>query len=460
MERQVVGEGAYGCVHRPALRCEKDRDLTGKTVDYTHTLSKLTEVRDMVKEMKEYKTIEKIDKQGRFYTGTPVTCIPQKDDEFYRAVNKCSVKGHEYRTGDVGLIVMKDGGEDLGKFASSLDSTDPNSRRILNAFWWEMIRILEGIRLFLKKAVIHFDLKEGNIVYDVIQQRANFIDFGTLVEKKHVMDEAKTGDCSRCIRHWSYPFETYYLRKDVFEKEYKTENARLFYPLLHDVFSTVPSAIQEPAQKKHLLNLLDNADDIPLNELNPNSDIVVLYGELKTPHLPHLLTDYLKAVRPFLEQYKEWTYDAFVEKSLNTTDIYGVGIAFMYVLKHAQPFMSPAFFDEMYRLTFRMMTPDLKERYDIDPLLKDYKKLLKKHIPEFAPPKQTVVLSKRVASLKKRMRDDSKSRHSATGSFIQNNTKKCSEEKIINPKTGRCIKNKTRKSSIRRTVVLPRSASA
>ena len=422
-EPQMIGEGVYGCVHRPSLRCKGNKDLKGKKVDYTGTLSKLTEVGDMAKEMKQYGTIGKIDKQKKFYTGTPIMCDPEKGAEFNRDVDKCLLKGKTYKTGNVGLIVMKDGGEDLTKFMASLEDLDPEeSREVLNTFWWEMTRILQGLHLFIQKGVIHFDLKEDNIVYDSHKNRANFIDFGTLVEMKKVKDDARNNRCSTCNRHWSYPFETYYLNRNLFDDEYKKQNTQLFFPVLNDVFSTKnasnPDLVQIIAQNKTIQNNLLKkslaADQVPIGELNPSSPIVVLYKELKTPHLPDLLSDYLKGIRRFLEQHGEWTYEHLVEKSLNTIDIFGVGISFMYVLKYAKPYMDPAFFDDMYPLVFRMMTPDLLERYTIGPLMTDYQNLLQKHIPEFAP------------------------------SLPKNKTKKCPEDKVRNPVTGRCIKAKTK----------------
>ena len=487
----MVGEGSYGCVHRPSLRCQNDKDNKGKTLDYKDTISKLTDYAEMNNEMKNYEVIEKLDNDARFYTGTPVMCMPQKDDEFNSAVDKCLLKGHEYKTGEAGLLVIKDGGKDLGIFAKSFNQMDPNnpeSSAVLNTFWWEMVRILEGIQMFLEKNFIHFDLKEANIVYDAKKKRANFIDFGTLVEKKEIEEEALRGRCTRCISHWSYPFENQFLNSDDFKNEYKAKNINLFYSILNDVFTVgfdvemnwkTKQALVK-GKENNLLKKIQQADDIPLNEINSNSQIVIFYGELKSPNLPHLLKDFLTEIKTFLEEHDEWTYEKFLEKSLKTTDIFGVGIAFLYVLKYSRPFMEPAFFDEMYRLAFRMITPDLKKRYTIEPLMADYKTLLTKYIPDFAPLNQPVSNFSNVSSVsnvsnvsnvskkekKKKECLEGKIRNPATGRCIKDKTRKtpvrttrvltkeCPEGKIRNPATGRCIKDKTRKTPVRTTRVL------
>ena len=44
----VIGEGTYGCVHKPPLLCE------GETVAENNKISKLMTTADATKEMKEY----------------------------------------------------------------------------------------------------------------------------------------------------------------------------------------------------------------------------------------------------------------------------------------------------------------------------------------------------------------------------------------------------------------------
>lgn len=461
-EPKVIGEGTYGCVHRPPLQCSKDLDLFGKKVNYDNTISKVLELGDFLDEINQYSAIEKIDKQKKYYTGVPTVCVPEKNKNFYGALDGCKFKGEEYKRNDVRLLLIKDGGVDLGDFAKGVSNMDPNNpdgKRIVNDFWWEMVRILEGIRFFLKKKVIHFDLKEKNIVYDAEKHRANFIDFGTFTEKKRVEELVKRASCYHCTHHWSYPFETYFLNRDNFDEDYKTENVKLFLPILNDVF-TVGFDIEEdldikkkiannPTRKKLLLEKSKKADSIPSSELNHRSQIVVLFGELKSHVFPHLMEDYLKDIKVFLEQHSEWDYQSFIDKSLDTFDIYGLGIAFLYVLKRIYKFMNPAFFDDMYSLVYRMVTPNLKERYTIEPLLRDYLALLEKHISKNSTP--PVSLKKNNTTWDDKKCPEGKVINPATGRCIKEKVivnkeipkKVCPEGKVINPATGRCIKEKT-----------------
>lgn len=57
-ESKVLGEGTYGCVHYPSLRCKLK-----KNIDYNNKVSKLTLNNEAKIELKEYNLISKIDKK-------------------------------------------------------------------------------------------------------------------------------------------------------------------------------------------------------------------------------------------------------------------------------------------------------------------------------------------------------------------------------------------------------------
>ena len=69
MKNEIVGEGTYGCVIKPALKCNKDTNITKK--DYDNRLSKVMSKIDAVEELEEMKKIQKIDdKSLKFYKKT------------------------------------------------------------------------------------------------------------------------------------------------------------------------------------------------------------------------------------------------------------------------------------------------------------------------------------------------------------------------------------------------------
>ena len=66
---KVIGEGSYGCVHKPALKCKnKDYDPNPNIV------SKLLTKHNANDELKEFKLIKKADEKEHFYLGQPDSC--------------------------------------------------------------------------------------------------------------------------------------------------------------------------------------------------------------------------------------------------------------------------------------------------------------------------------------------------------------------------------------------------
>ena len=47
----VIGEGTYGCVHKPSLKCKKKR------INYDNKISKVMKTKEANIELKEYKNI-------------------------------------------------------------------------------------------------------------------------------------------------------------------------------------------------------------------------------------------------------------------------------------------------------------------------------------------------------------------------------------------------------------------
>ena len=69
---KVIGEGSYGCVHKPSLICKT------KKMNYENKISKIMTKKHLNDEIREYKKIKKVDKHHDIHLGTPSTCVPDK----------------------------------------------------------------------------------------------------------------------------------------------------------------------------------------------------------------------------------------------------------------------------------------------------------------------------------------------------------------------------------------------
>ena len=79
----VIGEGAYGCVHKPSLKC-KDKSMA-----YSDKISKLLLNEDADIEMNTYLNMNKIDKSKKYYLGKPIKCNLKNDKYTLKSIKKC-----------------------------------------------------------------------------------------------------------------------------------------------------------------------------------------------------------------------------------------------------------------------------------------------------------------------------------------------------------------------------------
>ena len=145
----VIGEGTYGCLHNISLRCDKDK------VNNDYDISKITFKEYGEDELKKNATMDIIDKEYRFHLGKSKKCTIKNNKINKDAIGKClqSTKIDKENITNNVLILMKDGGIDLEKFAIKIQdykSTRTNVN-MMKKFWIEVERLLLGIQLFQKK---------------------------------------------------------------------------------------------------------------------------------------------------------------------------------------------------------------------------------------------------------------------------------------------------------------------
>ena len=110
MKRIVIGEGAYGCVHKPSIHCKTPPK---PNFDYGKYVSKIMKTKEAEKELSEFVHIGQIDTKDEYHLGTPIICKPDLDEEGVKAdVEKCK---HIKMTDpdNYSLLVLKFGGPDL-----------------------------------------------------------------------------------------------------------------------------------------------------------------------------------------------------------------------------------------------------------------------------------------------------------------------------------------------------------
>ena len=82
---QIIGEGKYGCVLKPSLKCRK----TKKSFHYKNKISKIMKKSESATEMVEYDIMKRIDPSHQYYLGYPTKCSPKKTEMAKKSVKKC-----------------------------------------------------------------------------------------------------------------------------------------------------------------------------------------------------------------------------------------------------------------------------------------------------------------------------------------------------------------------------------
>jgi hypothetical protein len=460
-EPNIIGQGTYGCVHRPSLTCSKK-----PKVSYHNKTSKLLSKRDATKELKEYKNVSDADPRDEFYLGKPIKCPPDTlVPSNVTAAQKCNLANYAgFSLDRYNLLIMGDGGENIYTYAASLNDLDP-SPTITNKcelFLLESLRLFKGLLIFKQKGLVHHDLKPQNIVYNESKNRLNFIDFGLMTQKKEILDLCERSSTKYWFGdrvHWSFPWEIEFLFKNLYNR-----------------------LIGLPKEKRFVefQNRLDR--------IKKNADH---YGQHINWFLPYLFNNRRpefaqKSLKITGEDYKEFyvnselTYEDFAEKCVDTIDSYGLGFAMLYWLWNVRKHIQPAHFlmhSQLDALFYSMVTPNVEARFAINTALFTLEKiitesgLLEKHgkkivdhmvVSSSAP--VTVFDKPVIIKIKKSKKpvlenvepgdcDSGKERNPKTGrcinvckpGYIRNADFKCVKQKIIKEKPKSASSSKKRK---------------
>jgi len=349
----VIGEGAYGCIHKPSLTCKE-----AKIKSYKNKVSKVLERKNAKLELEEYKSVESADQSHEYYLGKPVECSVQNTPSNISAIEKCK-HGAELlqHLNDLSLLIMEDGGVNLKDYADLMATWPATLENVEKAerFILEFHRIFHGINVFLEKGILHFDMKPQNIVYIAESQRMNIIDFGLTVSLKDKLAEIENSTNGMARYHWSYPFEFYFLNKDKYEEFAKLPDDKksAYYQSILQEIGGDPEADTTKAFKSFYSFVIDATTES--QEFKDH-----MAGFYQT-----LLAELIMA-----------NYKNFINKSITSVDVYGLGIALLYVLKNTQHLLKEQLHGDLRKLGNSMVDAQLSKRITTNAALATYETIL------------------------------------------------------------------------------------
>ena len=345
----VIGEGTFGCAHKPSMIC---RDKTHRNAN---EISKLMTSVNAAKELNEFALIDSADKEKHFYLGKPRKCEVARILSNIRSIRKCpSGRFEPEKIDDYSLLVMKYGGQDLEQFGEEVRTWTKTKEHVdaIELFWLEVIRLFYGLKVLHDNNVLHHDIKQQNIVYDQATNRTNFIDFGFMEKKSTRIYAAKlSASWLGNKHHWSFPLEAVYWNKDDYMNAASTKGKS------ESAYKAFAKSVADNCQY-----LFTSCAPIKANKLKRDEVVKrVTVGAFKN----------VLAFEPTDEAYNQ-----FIDKSIDSVDTYGLGIALVFVLLRSKHLLDRDFDQKLSRIMSDMVHPRLFLRSTPEQLLAKYEDIL------------------------------------------------------------------------------------
>jgi serine/threonine protein kinase len=442
-KRKVIGEGSYGCVHKPSLNCNT---IPEPKFNYDNYVSKLMLNENAKKELKEFLIIDKIDNKNKFHLGNPILCNPKIDKDFKKDIKECSIidsKKVIENTNDYSLLISKYGGNDLSDFCyNKLKKYLKTKKKYKTAhFFVEIINLFRGLLLFKKHKLIHYDLKPQNILFDENIGKFKYIDFGLMKRKNEIIKNSKKNKNNSGIIHWSYPLECGFMNKEDFDLYTSNANSKL-------------------QVKQKFLN------EIVLNKQNIKYPLLNNLFDIKRPGAFNLIFSYINTdleipsiatkneyVRSFFYGFDELisreNYDTILNIIIDNIDIYGLGFSLLFCLNHFYKLNAISITNyilfEKFFYNMCNFNPLLRV-YNIENLLNGYQNLLVKSgfLQEYEKNIKNSIFTKNIIKDEFKNNDTNEKlshelKEEAHFDPPIRETKICPDDKELNPNTNRCI---------------------
>lgn len=225
---EKVGEGTYGCVFKPSLKCKENIS------SYENKVSKVMTNREANKELKEYDSIAKIKGLEKYAITQPILCKPIVDDNFISSVGQCNnplIKNVYKNKSHHSMLIYEDGGINITNFVVNIFKKVQLKDQ--HYFLTSLITLIDGLLFFKAKNIVHRDIKADNIVYNINNGKIKYIDFGLMIKKTTAISLSKKSNEGLAVDHSYYPPENicrnYYTYKNFFRCQYLKDNKKYSY---------------------------------------------------------------------------------------------------------------------------------------------------------------------------------------------------------------------------------------
>ena len=374
MNRTIIGEGAYGCVHKPSIHC-KTHPRPG--FNYTNYVSKIMTTKNAKKELNEFLIIKKIDPTNEYHLGSPILCHPNINNKnVTKSIDKCKyIKLNDIQANPdhYSLLLLKFGGLDFKVLCQTqlAKYLKTNTKKRTDNFWLEVHHLIKGLQIFKNHGIVHNDIKPQNILFNS-KGKMKYIDFGLMRKKKDIINLSKNNNNFLGIFHWSYPFDCGFMEKKEYNKytDLNVSDKTLFKNELSKLI----------AGNSMVTNSKINAFKLPIH--NPSS-FKILFTYLNPDNtVPNTSTQYgyiNSFFNGFNDMIKHKSYDDVLNYIVDSIDVFGLGFTLQFMANcfnrlHA---LSLPDFTRLSTFFYKMCDFNpLTRVIDIDLLLNEYENIL------------------------------------------------------------------------------------
>lgn len=290
MTSKVVGEGTYGCVLKPPLKCDETSYLDKQ--DYVNKISKIMFREHAINERDEYSGINNIEGLDKYAITGPQLCKPLLDNKFNTSVKKCktSIVKNTFKRDktDLRMLLLEDGGINIYDHITKVFTLQSlNEKKV---FLTSLIKLFDGLLFFQSNEIIHRDIKLANMVYNVNNGRAKFIDFGLMSNFKRFAKRCSENTERLGISHSYYAPENSCSNKYSFNStKFKCTKIKEHFKTHHDFISYLQKSFDIYCLSLALLNMANICN--LNNSLSLKKDAISLTF---FPELIVLLREYVK----------------------------------------------------------------------------------------------------------------------------------------------------------------------
>ena len=290
MTSKVVGEGTYGCVLKPPLKCDETTYLVKQ--DYVNKISKIMSREHAINERDEYSAINNIEGLDKYAITGPTLCKPLLDNKFSTSVKKCktSIVKNTFKRDktDLRMLLLEDGGINIYDHITkvfTLQSLDEKK-----VFLTSLIKLFDGLLFFQSNEIIHRDIKLANMVYNVNNGRAKYIDFGLMTNFKRFAKRCYTNTERLGISHSYYAPENSCSNKYSFNSsKFKCTKIKEHFKTHEDFISYLQKSFDIYCLSLALLNMANICNLNNTSSLKKDAISLTFFPELIV-----LLREYVK----------------------------------------------------------------------------------------------------------------------------------------------------------------------